>query len=164
MAQTFTQVLYRLLEHPEYIEPLRQEVEAAVAEKGWTKAGMDKMHKIDGRRNGLTSWRSVSQLLFVYSVSVTHESPCAAHEVGVSRLVLRPFTFSNGVTIPAGTLVSLPMRAVQGDGETYADAHVFDGFRFSKLREQEGDGAAAKHLAVSTSVEHLAFGIGRHTW
>jgi len=40
-------VLYRLLENPEYIEPLRQEVEAAVAEEGWTKAGMDKMHKID---------------------------------------------------------------------------------------------------------------------
>ena len=40
-------MLYRLLENPEYIEPLRQEVEAAVAEEGWTKAGMDKMHKID---------------------------------------------------------------------------------------------------------------------
>jgi hypothetical protein len=47
MFQTFTQVLYRLLDNPEYIEPLRQEVEAVVAEEGWTKAGMDKMHKID---------------------------------------------------------------------------------------------------------------------
>ena len=46
-TQTFTQTLYRLLAHPEYIEPLRQEVEAVVAEEGWTKAGMDKMHKID---------------------------------------------------------------------------------------------------------------------
>ena len=41
------QVLYRLLANPEYIEPLRQEVEAVVAEEGWTKAGMDKMYKID---------------------------------------------------------------------------------------------------------------------
>jgi hypothetical protein len=40
-------VLYRLLSHPECIKPLRQEVEAVVAEEGWTKAGMDKMHKID---------------------------------------------------------------------------------------------------------------------
>jgi hypothetical protein len=39
--------LYRLLANPEYIEPLRQEVEAVVAEEGWTKAAMDKMHKID---------------------------------------------------------------------------------------------------------------------
>jgi cytochrome P450 len=45
--QMLTQTLYRLLAHPEYIEPLRQEVEAVVAEEGWTKAGMDKMHKID---------------------------------------------------------------------------------------------------------------------
>jgi hypothetical protein len=40
-------VLYRLLDNPEYVEPLRQEVEAVIAEEGWTKAGMDKMHKID---------------------------------------------------------------------------------------------------------------------
>jgi cytochrome P450 len=46
-TQTFTQSFYRLLAHPEYIEPLRQEVEAVVAEEGWTRAGMDKMHKID---------------------------------------------------------------------------------------------------------------------
>ena len=45
--QSFTQALYRLLDNPEYIEPLRQEVEAAVAEEGWTKAGLDKMYKTD---------------------------------------------------------------------------------------------------------------------
>ncbi len=42
-----TQVLYRLLSHPEYIEPLRQEVDAVISEEGWTKVGIDKMHKID---------------------------------------------------------------------------------------------------------------------
>ncbi len=42
-----TQVLYRLLAYPEYIEPLRQEVDAVISEEGWTKAGIDKMHKID---------------------------------------------------------------------------------------------------------------------
>jgi cytochrome P450 len=45
--QALTQTLYRLLAHPEYIEPLRQEVDAVIAKEGWTKAGMDKMHKID---------------------------------------------------------------------------------------------------------------------
>ena len=42
-----TQVLYRLLSHPEYIEPLRREVDAVIGEEGWTKDGIDKMHKID---------------------------------------------------------------------------------------------------------------------
>jgi Cytochrome P450 len=39
--------LYRLLANPEYTEPLRKEIDAVIAEEGWTKAGMDKMHKID---------------------------------------------------------------------------------------------------------------------
>ena len=41
------QVLYRLLANPEYIGPLREEVDAVITEEGWTKAGMDKMHKVD---------------------------------------------------------------------------------------------------------------------
>jgi Cytochrome P450 len=43
----FTQVFYRLLANPEYIEPLREEVDAAIKDEGWTKAGIDRMHKID---------------------------------------------------------------------------------------------------------------------
>jgi len=60
MLKTSLHVLYRLLSNPEYIEPLRQEVEAAVAEGGWTKGAIDKMHKIDSflretqRVDGLT--------------------------------------------------------------------------------------------------------------
>jgi len=39
--------LYRLLANPKYLEPLREEVDAVIKEEGWTKAGVDKMHKID---------------------------------------------------------------------------------------------------------------------
>jgi hypothetical protein len=39
--------LYRLLANPEYLEPLREEVNAVIKEEGWTKAGVDKMYKID---------------------------------------------------------------------------------------------------------------------
>jgi hypothetical protein len=87
-----------------------------------------------------------------------------ASTVGVSRLTIRPFTFSNGMTIPAGTLISLPLRAVHTDGEIYPSPEKFDGFRFLKLREREGDTAVAKHQTVSTSSEHLPFGLGRHAW
>jgi len=142
-SNTFTRVLYRLLDNPEYIEPLRQEVEVVVAEDGWTKAGLDKMHNVD-------SFIRESQRLDVFAIA------------GVARLTLRPFTFSNGVTIPAGTLVALPLRAIHTDGEIYPNPQEFDGFRFSKLREQEGDTTVAKHQLVSTSAEHLAFGLGRH--
>ena len=39
--------MYHLLSKPEYIEPLRQEVDAVIRKEGWTKAGIDKMSKID---------------------------------------------------------------------------------------------------------------------
>ena len=82
----------------------------------------------------------------------------------MSRLALRPFTFSNGMTIPAGTLVAVPASAAHRDEQIYANPDDFDGFRFAKLREREGDGVAGRHQMVSTSTEHLAFSLGRHTW
>ncbi|KAF8477701.1 cytochrome P450 [Russula ochroleuca] len=141
---TFTQVLYRLLANPEYIEPLREEVDAVIKEEGWTKAGIDKMHKLD-------SFLRETQRLDGLGL------------LAVSRLALRPFTFSNGVTVPAGTLVSIPASTTHTDERIYPNPDEFDGFRFAKLRESEGDTLTSRHQTVSTSTEHLAFGIGRHT-
>jgi hypothetical protein len=47
MVQVLTQVLCRLLSNPEYFEPLRREAEVVIEEEGWTKAGIDKMCKLD---------------------------------------------------------------------------------------------------------------------
>ena len=66
-------MLYRLLANPEYIELLRQEVDPVIAQEGWTKSGMDKLHKTDSfirevqRIDGLTS----SSLDFLFSTPST---------------------------------------------------------------------------------------------
>jgi cytochrome P450 len=52
---------------------------------------------------------------------------------------MRPFTFSNGVTVPAGTLISIPASAAHRDERIFPNPDKFDGFRFAKLRETEGD-------------------------
>jgi cytochrome P450 len=140
--QTFVNVLYRLLSNPECIEPLRHDVETAVAEEGWTKAGMDKMHMIDG------FLRETQRLDDLDGVSVT-------------RLALRPFTFSNGVTVPPGTLISVPSGAVHKDEEIYPNPNKFDGSRFMKVRKHNVE-AMTRYQALSTSVDHLTFGYGRH--
>ncbi|KAI9434914.1 cytochrome P450 [Lactarius psammicola] len=139
---TFTTVFYHLLSNPEYIEPLRHDVETAVAEEGWTKAGMDKMDKMD-------SFLQESQRV---------DGPGV---LSLIRLALRPFTFSNGVTVPAGTLIAVPTAAIHMDGEIFRNPEEFDGFRFAKLRERDGH-AVARHQATSTSTEYLTFGYGRH--
>ncbi|KAI0292783.1 cytochrome P450 [Russula brevipes] len=73
--------------------------------------------------------------------------------VSLNRLALSPFTFSNGMTAPAGT-----------DERIYANADGFDGFRFTELRESEGYAPTSRHHGhmVSTSTEQLSFGLGRH--
>jgi len=159
MVQTSTQVLYRLLSNPEYVEPLRQEIEAVIAEEGWTKAGMDKLHKLDSflretqRMNttGIGLLNSLDNNLLLMALL----------QVVMYRLALRPFTFSNGVTIPEGTIVSVPANM---DENIYSNPEQFDGFRFSKACDMGGDITMTSHSAVSTSPEYLAFGLGRHTW
>lgn len=85
--------------------------------------------------------------------------------VSFVRLALRPFTFSNGITVPAGTLVAAPLSAIHTDGEIYPSPNEFDGFRFVKLREQDGGGStASKHQTGTTSGIHMPFGHGRHAW
>jgi len=85
--------------------------------------------------------------------------------VRLNRVALRPFTFSNGVTVPAGTLVSVPASAIHTDEEIFPNPEEFDGFRFAKLRERDGDAmAVARYQATSTSWNNLEFGHGRHAW
>ncbi|KAH9072830.1 cytochrome P450 [Lactarius deliciosus] len=140
--QTFINVFYRLLSNPEYVEPLRHDLEIAVAKEGWTKAGMDKMHKID------SFLRETQRLDGLNSLTLL-------------RLALRPFTFSNGVTVPAGTLIAAPTGAINRDGDIFPNPEEFDGFRFAKLREHDG-GAMAGRQASSMSPTNLTFGYGRH--
>jgi len=45
--QTFLSALYNLAAHPEYLEPLREEVDSVVHQNGWTKTAIDEMHMID---------------------------------------------------------------------------------------------------------------------
>ena len=82
----------------------------------------------------------------------------------MDRLALRPFTFSNGVTVPAGTVVSIPSNAAHTDKNIFSNPDEFDGFRFTKLRESEGDTTTSRYQAVATSGSQLSFGQGRNAW
>ncbi len=78
--------------------------------------------------------------------------------------MLRPFTFSNGVTVPAGTNVAFPSSAAHRDERVFTNPDVFDGLQFAKLRESEGDILKNRYQTVSTCHERLSFGVGRHAW
>ncbi|KAJ7778112.1 cytochrome P450 [Mycena metata] len=145
-TQGFLHALYHIAEHGEYVESLRAEIEGVVKTEGWTKIAMGKMVKLD---------------------SFLKESSRFAPGGSVSMLrqTLQPFTFSDGTTIPTGTLVGVPILAAHHDDANYADADTFDGGRFARMREEgkeEGMGMGIRHGMVTPSLEFLTFGLGRH--
>jgi len=68
------------------------------------------------------------------------------------------------VIVPAGTEIAIPSSAVHRDERIFTNPDVFDGFRFEKLRESEGDETKNIYQTVSISHEQLSFGVGRHAW
>ncbi|KAF9237109.1 cytochrome P450 [Melanogaster broomeanus] len=138
---SFTQALFNLAANPQYIQPLRQEVESIVETEGWSKSALAKMRKID-------SFLKESQRI--------EGIGC----VSMSRKALKDFTFSDGTVIPKGAFVTVASTAMHHDNEFYENADMFDPFRFSNMRDEEGEGV--KHHFVSTNPEYLTFGHGRH--
>jgi|SRR6478735_993721 cytochrome P450 len=46
-AMTMTHAMYDLCAHPEYIEPLIEEVKGVVGTSGWDKTALNRLHKLD---------------------------------------------------------------------------------------------------------------------
>ncbi|KAF8503961.1 cytochrome P450, partial [Gautieria morchelliformis] len=138
---SFTGALFNLASRPEYIQPIREEVEAVVAEEGWTKVAMSRMRKLDSFLKESQRTKGLGAL-------------------SMGRLALQEFTFSDGTRVPKGALVSAVSTPRHLDEEVYPDAKTFKGFRFSDMREEEGEGA--KNQMVATSLDFLTFGHGKH--
>ena len=75
---------------------------------------------------------------------------------------MKPFTFSNGVTVAPGITMGSPILPIHMDENIYSDPNSFDGFRFYRLKEQKGENA--KQLCVNTNIDFLTFGHGTHAW
>ena len=80
----------------------------------------------------------------------------------LSRKVKKDFPFSNGIVVPAGTLISTPGFSTHHDSSLFKDAEDMDAFRFHKKREKEGNNT--KYQMVTMTDEYLLFGVGRQAW
>ncbi|KIL61858.1 hypothetical protein M378DRAFT_166342, partial [Amanita muscaria Koide BX008] len=78
----------------------------------------------------------------------------------MQRKVMKDFTFSNGMTVPAGNIVAVASTPTHIDSEHYTDPETFDGFRFEKIRDEEG--MENKHQLISLDLTYVLFGGGRH--
>lgn len=145
-----TNALYDLAAHPEYIAPLRAEAEAVVAEHGWTKAAMGELHKLDSFiRESHRIWAALSMSAFPHSFVCGLSRPPMT--VSMTRVAKVPHTFSNGVTIPKGTTITIS-SVVHADDEVYPDADKFQPFRH--IEGANRDVEPARRQFVSPSAEY----------
>ncbi|KAM5540077.1 hypothetical protein V8D89_006217 [Ganoderma adspersum] len=143
-SSSMSQVLFHLAERPDLVLPLREEIEAAIEEEGWTTTSFARMWKLDSilresqRYNGFTL-------------------------ASLMRVAMKDIVLDNGMLIPKGTILGAPAHPIHFDKQHFQNADVFDPFRFARMREaaREGEGKGSARLQfASTSPEYIPFGHG----
>jgi hypothetical protein len=143
-SMTTTHIVFDLAARPEYLEPLREEIEAVKATETsqyLSKTSMPKLKKLD-------SFLKESQRL----------NPLAL--IHFRRKVLSPITLHDGHVLPAGTHIAVASSQIAQDPALWDRPEQFDGFRFAKLREKPGQ--ESRHQFVTTGLDSLQFGHGSH--
>lgn len=136
-----TQVILDLAERPDVVAPLRAEIEQVLSEEGgWTKAALHKMRLLD-------SVLKECQRMKPASIS------------GLRGILNADLSLSDGLFLPSGTSIAVSSH-LHWDESTYQDPETWDAWRFYNMRQEPGKEHSSQ--LVSTSPEHMGFGIGTH--
>ena len=136
--------IFDLATRPQYMEPLREEVLQVIREEPageLTKPALAKLRKLD-------SFLKESQ----------RQNPLAV--LTFERRAESDLTLPNGIKIKKGEYIGTPASEVNMDPELFDNPRVFDPFRFENMRKEPG--SEIKHQFVSTSLDSLNFGYGKH--
>ncbi|KAI5987613.1 cytochrome P450 [Pisolithus albus] len=139
-SNTSAQTLCYLAANPQYIQPLREEVQTIIGKEGWTKEALAKLSKIDGFLKETQRFEGNASLTIL-------------------RRALKDITLSDGTFIPKGTHLCVASHAIHRDPRVYEDPDVFDPYRYTKLQEKHGD--SSRYQLATVSSEWLMFGVGK---
>lgn len=144
-ASVITQMIFQVLEEPNYLEPLRKEAEQAIAEHGWNEKIINDLRLQDS---------------FIREIGRVY--PLASLQAQ-RQVMEEPFTFSDGFTLPAGTRLAFP-TAGQHDPDVSEATSSFDGFRFARRAAEEtsSEDGAGVWSSTNPSNSYLSFGYGNH--
>ncbi|KAF5012813.1 hypothetical protein FDECE_1102 [Fusarium decemcellulare] len=134
------QVVLDLAQHPEFFQPLRDEICRVLKAEGWKKTSLYNMKLLD---------------------SVIKESQ-RMKPIGLAtmrRLAEADVKLSTGLVVKKGMRVNVDSYNMR-DPNVHDNPDQWDGYRFLKLRSQPGKDNMAQ--LVSTNEDHIAFGHGKH--
>ncbi|TFY68008.1 hypothetical protein EVJ58_g1278 [Rhodofomes roseus] len=159
-SMTFTNAMFYLAAHPEWLKPLRDEVEEVTKAEGWTKDSVNRFAKIDSFLRESQRYCALGTSELIRPIAHNAHTHRLIIAESLRRTAMQDYTFSDGTFIPKGTKVAIPMHAIHHDEDIYPHADVFDPWRWSEIRKDDTE--ATKFQMVSTGPEHVAFGHGRH--
>ena len=138
-------VLNDLAARPEYFETLREEIrEVALMDGPWSQ-----WHKISySRLRKLDSFMRESQRMNPPSLLSYH------------RVLQQRYVLADGMVLPRGSHISMAVNAIQNDPEVTASPEAFDGLRYYKLRQKDGE--SHLHQFSTTEERILNFGHGKY--
>ncbi|RPD72767.1 cytochrome P450 [Lentinus tigrinus ALCF2SS1-7] len=142
-SMALTNALYDLAAHPQYAQPLRDEIAPIVAAEGWTKAALSKMWKVDSFLKESHRYNGMAVITML-------------------REAMTDVVLADGTIIPKGTKVGVPTYSIQHNEEKYPDPDAFDPFRFARMRERGGNDET-KHQLSTTSLDWVGFGHGKQS-
>ncbi|KAJ7893708.1 cytochrome P450 [Mycena olivaceomarginata] len=102
-----------------------------------------------------------------YMLPMREEAERVVAEQGWTRRSrMKVSNFSDGTTIPYGSFLTVPGNNVNSDPAVYPSPEIFDGFRFSRMREEHArfrpsQETQCQHM-VTTGPNHVVYGHGRH--
>jgi cytochrome P450 len=152
-----TQVIYDLCEHPELIQPLREEATAVLGSDGWKRTSLYNLKLMD-------SVIKESQRIKPPGMGKYHSLCCCSSLsntdiVSMRRLATDDITLKDGRRIPKDSMVAISGHW-SWDESIYENPDQFDGYRFYKMSKNP-ETEQMSHL-VATSPQHIAFGHGKH--
>lgn len=77
---------------------------------------------------------------------------------------MKPYTLSNGVTLPKGTMVSVAVNNIHTDDQYYPNARQFDPWRFSRVREAAPADKKERGQWAGLEKNFYSFGSGKNSW
>ncbi|RYP45941.1 hypothetical protein DL768_007781 [Monosporascus sp. mg162] len=133
------QVLINLAQHPEVVEPLRDEVRAVLGQDGWKKDSLSNMKLLDSVMKETQRLKPIESAL-------------------MRSLAVTDVKMSDGTIVPKGDVVAVSAHRMW-DPEVYSEPDKFDPYRFYRMRQEPGKEAAAQ--LANTSADQYGFGLGR---
>lgn len=142
-AMNACHAVFDLAAHPEFLGPLREELDTVLEEEGGelSKIAMTKLKKLDS--------------LFRETQRVN-----PANLLGMGRKVTSDLALSDQTVLPKGTFIAVDAQSIYRNPDIYPEPEKYDAFRFAKKREEPG--SEHRYQAVSTGPDNLAFGHGTH--